>query len=196
LLTGLALLAAPAPAAEIYRCVEPDDSVRFSDDAARCPGAPSHVLRGEIQRSAVPDAAVAPDGDAPWRGTRAALLALFEPAGADWEIVDEAASDPARDPGLRGSGVRALAARHYTRARGARSQVCSVEIWAFEDAGRVAAARLGLERPGWRFHQEGSLLVVLRGVSFERGQGFQKGLFPDCERLGQRIRARVAARVR
>jgi hypothetical protein len=37
---------------------------------------------------------------------------------------------------------------------------------------------------------------MLRGVVFQRGQGFQKGLFPDCEQLGERIRARVATRVR
>lgn len=202
LLAGLALLAAPAEAAEIYRCVEADGSVRFTNDASRCPGAPPHALKGEIQQPAAPPPAVAPDagaaarGQTPWRGTRAALLALFEPDGAGWEIVEEAPSDPARDPDLRGSGVRALVARHYTRARGPRSEVCSVEIWAFDDAKRVATVRMGLDRPGWRYHQEGSLLVMLRGVIFQRGQGFQKGLFPDCERLGERIRVRVAARVR
>jgi hypothetical protein len=176
--------------------------VRFTNDASRCPGAAPHALKGEIQRRAAPPPAVAPDAGAaapvkaPWRGTRAALLALFEPAGMDWEIVEEAPSNPRGDPHLRDSGVQALVARHYTRARGPRSEVCSVEIWAFDDAKRVATARLGLERPGWRYHQEGSLLVTLRGVIFQRGQGFQKGLFPDCERLGERIRARVAARVR
>ena len=91
---------------------------------------------------------------------------------------------------------RALLARHYTRDRGGHSEVCSVEIWAFEDAKRLASARAHLERPGWRYHQEGSLLVMLRGVRFQRERGFQKGLFPDCERLGERIRARVAARTR
>lgn len=202
LLAGLALLAAPAAAAEIYRCVEADGSVRFSDDPSRCPGASPHALQGEIQRPAAPPSAVAPDAgvaegsQAPWRGTRAGLLALFEPAGAGWEIVEEAPSDPAHDPDLRDGGVRALVARHYTRDRGGRSEVCSVEIWAFEDAVRLATARPHLERPGWLYHQEGSLLVMLRGVRFQRAQGFQKGLFPDCERLGERIRARVAARTR
>jgi hypothetical protein len=202
LLAGLALLAAPASAAEVYRCVEADGSVRFTNDASRCPGAPPHALKSEIQRPAAPPPAVAPDagaaapGKAPWRGTRAALLALFEPAGTGWEIVEEAPSDARGDPDLRHSGVHTLAARHYTRARGPRSEVCSVEVWAFDDAKRVASARVGLERPGWRYHQEGSLLVMLRGVIFQRGQGFQKGMFPDCERLGERIRTRIAARVR
>ena len=197
LLAGLALLAAPASAAEIYRCADADGGVRFTNDASRCPGAAPHALKGEIQRPAAPLSTVAPDagaaarGQVPWRGSRAALLALFEPAGAGWEIVEEAPSDPRGDPDLRDSGVRALVARHYTRARGPRSEVCSVEIWAFDDAKRVASARMGLERPGWRYHQEGSLLVMLRGVIFQRGQGFQKGLFPDCEQLGERIRARL-----
>jgi hypothetical protein len=199
LLVGLALLAAPAAAADLYRCVEADGSVRFSDDPSRCPGASPHTLRGEIQRPAASSpSAIAPDAGhlAPWRGARAELLALFEPAGAEWEIVEEAPSDPAQDPDLRGGGVRALLARHYTRDRGGGSEVCSVEIWAFEDAKRLASARAHLERPGWRYHQEGSLLVMLRGVRFQRERGFQKGLFPDCERLGERIRARVAARTR
>jgi hypothetical protein len=202
LLAGLALLAAPSTAGEIYRCVEADGSVRFTNDASRCPGAPPHALKREVQRSVAPPPAIAPDAGAaagsqlPWRGGRSALLALFEPAGPGWEIVEEAPSDPAHDPDLRASGVRALVARHYTRARGALSEVCSVEIWAFDDARRVATAQAGLERPDWRYHQEGNLLLMLRGVNFQRGQGFQKGLFPDCERLGERIRARVAARTR
>ncbi|HEY5657361.1 MAG TPA: hypothetical protein VIY27_06190 [Myxococcota bacterium] len=203
LLAGFALLAAPTTGAEIYRCLEADGSVRFTSDATHCPGAAPHVLEGEIQRptlapadGAVPQRRAAPAERAPWRGSHAALLALFEPAGAEWEIVEEAPSDPADDPELRDGGVLALAARHYTRGSGSRSQVCSVEIWAFDDAGRIAAARQGLARPGWRFHQEGNLLVMLRGVRFDLGQGFHKGLFPDCERLGERIRARVAAGTR
>ena len=179
-----------------------DGNVRFTNAPSRCAAASRHEPKREIQRpreplpTVEPDASAAAGSPSPWRGTRAALLALFEPAGADWEIVDEAASDPSEDPDLWTNGVRALAARHYTRARGAHSQVCSVEIWAFEDAKRAGVARAGLERPGWRFHHEGSLLVMLRGVDFQRGQGFEKGMFPDCERLGERIRAHVAARTR
>jgi hypothetical protein len=202
LLAALVLLATPAAAGEIFRCVDEDGNVRFTNDPSRCAAASRHEPKREIQRPREPLPGVEPDADAaagspsPWRGTRAALLALFEPAGADWEIVDEAPSDPSEDPDLRANGVRALAARHYTRARSANSQVCSVEIWAFEDAKRAALVRAGLERPGWRFHHEGSLLVMLRGVNFQRGRGFEKGMFPDCERLGERIRARVAARTR
>jgi hypothetical protein len=202
LFVALVLVATPAAAGEIFRCVDEAGDVRFTNDPSRCAAASRHAPKREIQRPRAALPGVEPGAGAvvgkpsPWRGTRAALLALFEPAGADWEVVDEAASDPSQDPDLRVNGVRALAARHYTRARGANSQVCSVEIWAFEDAKRAGVARAGLERPGWRFHHEGSLLVMLRGVNFRRGQGFEKGMFPDCERLGERIRARVAARAR
>ncbi|MBW2240879.1 MAG: DUF4124 domain-containing protein [Deltaproteobacteria bacterium] len=47
LFAGLAL-ASPGNT-EIYRCTDPDGSVRFTGDASQCPGANKHEPKGEVQ---------------------------------------------------------------------------------------------------------------------------------------------------
>jgi hypothetical protein len=196
----LLLTALPAPA-EVYRCGGPDGSLRFTDDPNGCRGAVPHVSRGALQSGGTP-ASPAPDPAGPDAGTgrfQGDLGEIFVPDRAvlgSWEVVREAPSNPARDPELHAAGVRAVQARHYTRSRGPISQVCSVEIWRFDDGERAAHAAQRIEIPRWRFLQRGNLLISLRAVTLEREVGSRSGLFPDCHRLGERTGERAALRLR
>lgn len=177
--------------ADVFRCVAPDGSVRFVDTPHACAQgqATPHRLRGRIEKAAAPTdeaaPAVAPNLDA----------VLLAPAAVRpaWDVVGEAPIDPSRDPDLVRWGVGAQRARHYTRDEGGVVQVCSVELWAFEDVAHARAAHEGFQYPGWSIEREGSLLVMVRGVVMQPGQAPRRGVFPDCRRLGERIRARAAA---
>ncbi len=108
-----------------------------------------------------------------------------------WEIVREGAEDVSRDPDLVRAGVRERSALHYTRARGARSEVCSVELWSFADAQRAERAERMLPRDAARVERIGPLLVSLRAVTLVRQRGSSHALFPDCAALGEQIQARA-----
>ena len=85
-------------------------------------------------------------------------------------------------------------ARHYTRDGSETGiQVCSVEIWAFADEARARLAEANFHSPGWRIQREGHLLIMLRALSMRRGEGPRRGVFADCQRLGDRTVARAAA---
>jgi len=114
-------------------------------------------------------------------------------AGEGWEGVKEKSLDPALDPDLEGWGVRAQGARHYSRKVASGVEVCSVEIWAFESEAAAQRAQQNLTYPGWRFDQQGHLLVMLRGLRWLNDGTSRTGLFPECMTLGDRSSARVAA---
>jgi Domain of unknown function (DUF4124) len=197
---GLTLWLISVPAgAEVYRCVDASGTERFTDDRSACPGAAPHALPGEIQRSAGAAAAAAPPEAPIWQGTAAELLALFPPAtalGPDWEIVEEAPSDPAGNPDLWAQGVRTLAARHYTRGRGRTAQACSLEIWAFVSA-EAAKSTLAVYAPeGWQMALHRNLLLQLHGVTLELGAAPRKGIAPECASLLSLATARISARGR
>jgi hypothetical protein len=114
------------------------------------------------------------------------LSALFVPPrelGGEWDSVREAPSNPADDPELVASGVRATQSLHYTRARRGGSEVCSMEIWSFATAAAARRAQAEIAQPGWYLVQRGNLLMLSRGVSFSRVDGFRPGLLPECHRL-------------
>ncbi len=113
--------------------------------------------------------------------------------GRGWDVVREAPVDPSRDPDLRGWGVREQHARHYTRDRHGSIQVCSVEVWAFGSIAQASAAERGFRYPDWQISRVGSLLVMVRGLTRTRGRRPQHGVFPDCDEIGSRIRARAPA---
>jgi hypothetical protein len=195
----LLLLAAPPAPAEVFRCGDPDGSLRFTDDPAGCPDAVPHVPRRALQASGSPAAQEPAGADAGSGGFRADLGEIFVPDRAvmgTWEVVREAPSDPARDPELWDAGVRDVMARHYTRSQGPVSQVCSVEIWRFESGALAAVAGQQAAIPNWRFLRRGNLLISLRAVTLERERGSRAGLFPACHRLAERTGERAAARLR
>ncbi len=185
----LAVLASAGPAgAGLFRCVRADGSIRFADSPHACgrDEAEAHTPQDRIVRApAAP--AEAPDG-AP--ELHELWLSAAE-AGSGWEVVRELPGDPSRDPDLVAWGVRAQDTRHYSRHAGGRSQVCSVEIWAFHDEARARAAHEGFAYPNWEIHREGALLVMLRAVTLTPGQAPHRSVFADCRRLGDRIRARA-----
>jgi hypothetical protein len=124
---------------------------------------------------------------------------LFVPAealGPDWEIVSEAPVDPQDDPDMRGAGVRSATTLHYTRAVRGGAQVCSLEIWSFASGAEARRTRAGIDHAGWRIAVQGNLLVMLHGVTLERGQGFRPGLLPACHRLAELTEARAEALLR
>jgi hypothetical protein len=112
-----------------------------------------------------------------------------------WEVVDEAPTDPANDPDLVRWGVRAQRARHYTRDGVDGVQVCSIEIWSFENEGRARLAQENFRYPGWRFERQQHLLIMLRALTQPRQGPPHRKLFRDCLRLGDRTSARVATRL-
>jgi hypothetical protein len=116
-----------------------------------------------------------------------------EAAGGGWEGVKERSTDPANDPDLRAWKVRAQGARHYSRQGADGVEVCSVEIWAFASESAARNAEKGFTYPGWRFDRHGHLLVMLRGMRWARDGTSRNGLFPECDRLGDRTSLRVAA---
>jgi hypothetical protein len=104
--------------------------------------------------------------------------------------VNEAPEDPSKDVDLVEWGVIAQRARHYTRSSDGASQVCSVELWAFENEARARLAEQNFEFPDWRIDRQGDMLVMLRAVTV-RGSLAKRTIFPDCEKLGNIVRTRA-----
>ncbi len=119
------------------------------------------------------------------------LERLFPDPPPGWDVVRE--MPEAADAALRARGMRGSVARHYTRARGRVSEVCTVELWSFELEDHARLAGASLARPDWRILQSEAILILLHGVRTERGVGARRGLVEGCEELGEQTRARVAA---
>lgn len=207
LLLWLACLLAPAVAApaDIYRCEEPDGSVRFADDPRDCPGARRLRLGPREQEGGAPlPPAGSTQGEADLRpeerpGADLRLEEILLPAAGvagRWEVVDEAPTDPAGDPDLIRWGVRTKRARHYTRSDDAGVRVCSIEIWGFEDAWRARLAHENFRYPEWHFERQEHLLIMLHAVTFPREGSPSTKVFAECQRLGARTSARAATRLR
>lgn len=190
----VALLLTGSSAAEMYRCEDSEGKLRFADSPQACGVAVPHLLERRLERigSAPPAAAALPQ---PAAADLAALLLSEAEAGAGWEVVREAAVDPARDPDLVDWGVKAHRALHYTRDVGGAVEVCSIELWSFETLAQAAAAGTGFSYPGWRITREGEILVMVRGLRRPRHAAPEHGVFAACEVLGRRVHERVAKRV-
>lgn len=119
------------------------------------------------------------------------ILPTAAELGASWEVVEEVALDPRGDPDLLRWGVRAQRTRHYTRRTAAGVQVCSIEVWAFRDAGLARLAHQNFAYPGWQIDRRADLLIMLRGLTRPRRGRARRGLFPDCLLLGERARERA-----
>lgn len=188
LFAALVLGAGPA-SADIYRCVAADGSVSFVGDPSACASATRHEPDRDVQ-GVDPERSAPPAARAPVaRRLEDRLPPATGLAGpGKWEVVKEVSLDPSRDADLVSWGVREKAARHYTHHdRAGKVRVCSVELWAFESEGHAAVALQNLAYPGWSFERRGDVLVMLRGVTRVRGQRAQRGVFPECRKLGARV---------
>src|SRR5688572_30783798 len=117
---GLLCAWATAARAEVYRCEEAGGAVRFTSDPRGCAQPSVHAPKpaGWIDAPATP----APGGTT--------VPEPFPPAPSSaWEVLTEAPELP--DDEERALGLLASVARHYTRARGPVSEVCTVELWSF-----------------------------------------------------------------
>ena len=126
-------------------------------------------------------------------GDLAALFVAPSELGPGWDSVRETASDP--DPDMAEAGVLATRSLHYTRRREGGSQVCSLEIWAFASPAAARRARAQIERDGWRIDPLANLLLMARGVTLSRGDGFRPGLLAECHRLADLTEAGVRQRL-
>jgi hypothetical protein len=120
------------------------------------------------------------------------LDALFPPAPSRaWQIVADRAQAP--DAEERALGLRASAARHYTRARGNVSEACTIELWAFEREAQAEAVRAAIAQPDWWGRAAGPLLVLAHGVRLDRVRGLRRDLGADCVALAESAHARALA---
>jgi hypothetical protein len=193
-LASIALFAELA-ASEIFKCVDASGKVTFVNDRSACPDAKPHTLKGRVEHapSAVTRAEEArPDPSEISSPVERLEWALLEERDVrpGWEIVNEMPEDPSEDADLVEWGVVAKRARHYTRKSGSASQVCSVELWAFENDARARLAHQNFEFPDWRIDRKGDTLVMLRAVTI-RGETTARTIYPDCEKLGNIVRARA-----
>ena len=193
-LASIALFAEPA-ISEIFECVDASGNVTFVNDRSACPDAKPHTLKGRVERapSSVTRAEEAtPDPDEISSPEQRLEWTLLEERDVrpGWEIVNEMPEDPSGDADLVEWGVVAKRARHYTRKSGSASQVCSVELWAFENDARARLAHQNFEFPDWRIDRKGDTLVMLRAVTL-RGETADRTIYPDCEKLGNIVRARA-----
>jgi hypothetical protein len=187
---------------DLFRCAEEDGSLRFSDRPEVCARAKPHPLRGRRER--MPTSGASPEGlassDDSAHTSHKLRLEEVLPAAAQvrvaWDVVNEAPSDPKKDPDLVRWGVRAQLARHYTRHSSGAVQVCSMEAWRFEDISKARTAHENFAYPGWKMIREGSLLLMLRGLTRMPGEPSRRGVFAACHELGERARARARRLVR
>ncbi len=194
-LASIALFAEPA-VSEIFKCVDASGKVTFVNDRSACPDAKPHTLKGRVDHA--PSSAARAEEEEPDPGEFSSpeqrLQWTLPDQGdvrRDWEIVEEMPQDPSKDADLVEWGVIAKRARHYTRQSGSASQVCSVELWAFENDARARLAHQNFEFPDWRIDRKGDTLVMLRAVTL-RGDTAERTIYPDCEKLGKIVRARAA----
>jgi hypothetical protein len=194
-LASVALFAEPA-VSEIFKCVDASGNATFVNDRSACPGAKPHDLKGRVDRAASlttlaeeeepnHDEVSSPEQRLEW------VLLEGRAAPPGWEVVNEAPEDPRQDEDLVEWGVVAQRTRHYTRKSNGASQVCSVELWAFENVARARLAHENFEFPDWEIDRDGDTLVMLRAVTL-RGEMTNRTIYPDCEKLGKTVRARAA----
>jgi hypothetical protein len=126
---------------------------------------------------------------------QAQVDAIFPPPPSRaWEVIVDRPEAP--DAGERALGLRSSAARHYTRARGAMSQVCTVELWSFAAPAQAEGARAAVAQPTWWGRAVGAQLVLAHGVRLDRARGARDELSPECVSLAEAAHARALATLR
>ena len=110
--------------------------------------------------------------------------AIFPPAPSRaWETLTEAPEVP--DEVERQLGLISSVARHYTHARGAVSQVCTVEVWSFARPEQAERARAEVAQPNWWGRTAGAQLVLAHGVRLQRERGSRNEVSADCTALAE-----------
>jgi len=120
------------------------------------------------------------------------VLLTADEVGAAWDVVEESPTPTERDPDLVRWGVRAQRARHYTRQTGGVVQVCSIDVWGFASVALAREAHENFAYPDWRISRVGSILIMSRGLTWTLGEPARRGVFADCQELGERVRERAA----
>src|SRR5262245_28228765 len=180
--------AGPLPAhAEIFRCHDPGGAVRFTSDPRACARPEAHEPASGRWLAAPP--AAAPSAPMP-ASPKPADLFPPAPSGA-WEILRDPPELPDADE--RALGLIASTARHYTRARGAVSEVCTVELWSFARREQAERARAEVAQPNWWGRTAGPELVLAHGVRLERGKGSRADLSSECSALAEAAHTRALA---
>jgi hypothetical protein len=194
-LSLIALFAEPA-ISEIFKCVDAAGNVTFVNARSACPDAKQHTLKGRVERA--PSSITRAEEESPDLGKISSPVQRLEWAlleerdvAPGWKIMNEMPEDTSEDADLVEWGVVAKRVRHYRRKSGAASQVCSVELWAFESDARARLAHQNFEFPDWRIDRTGDTLVMLHAVTVPGGTS-ERTIYPDCEKLGKTVRARAA----
>jgi hypothetical protein len=182
---GLLLAWSLAARAETYRCEDANGAVRFTSDPRGCAQPAAHEPK--------PDRWIGvPAKPAP---AAASVREAFPPAPSRaWEVLTEAPELP--DAEERELGLIASVARHYTRARGPVSEVCTVELWSFARPEQAERARAEVAQPSWWGRTAGAELVLAHGVQLERGRGSRNELTSACTALAEAAHTRAAATLR
>jgi hypothetical protein len=176
---------------EIFECVEADGSIHFVDEIHGCDQARPHPFKARVERLTVA-ASPSSEASAELAGPRLEqLLLASSDISADWSVVGETPIDPTRDPDLLRWGVRAQRSGHYTRSSNGAVQVCSIELWAFEDTPHARMAHENFAYPNWQIEREGPVLVMLRALTRTDGNQEDRTLFSACLKLGEQVRVRA-----
>jgi hypothetical protein len=175
------VLCAAAARADLYRCEDASGAVRLTRDPRGCA---NPVVQTPSASGPPAPAAPAPGGEG-----------IFPPRpSAAWEVLIELPELP--DAEERALGLLGSTARHYTRARGPVSEVCTLEVWSFGKPDQAERARAELARPGWWGRAAGAQLVLAHGVRLERERGSRIELSAPCERLAEAAYTRALATLR
>jgi hypothetical protein len=181
---SLACAGALPARAEIYRCHDPGGAVRFTNDPRACAKPVAHEPVPGRWLAAPAEAEPAPTSPTP--------PDVFPPAPSRaWEILRDPPEIP--DAEERALGLIASTSRHYTRARGAVSEVCTVELWSFARSEQAERARAEVAQPGWWGRTAGPELVLAHGVRLERGKGSRAELSAECSALAEAAHERALA---
>ncbi len=183
--------------ADIYRCIDSDGQIRFTDDASGCEIAQPVTLEPAPASTCdeQPDCS-SPASPTPvyqLAGPDRDLSAHFVPLrelDSEWSLVDDA-PEPI-DSESRSYGLTDTSTRHYARSSGRVSQVCSVELWQFEQADAASRVASSLALPHWQVLQAGSLLVLTHGVRLELGASSDARLHEACVELGRLTHERIS----
>jgi hypothetical protein len=177
----LALFYAGAARGELYRCEDASGAVRLTRDPHGCANA---VVQAPSASRPPASGAPAPDGEG-----------IFPPRPTPaWEVMIELPELP--DGEERALGLLGSAARHYSRATGAVSEMCTLEVWSFARPDQAERARAELARPGWWGRAADAQLVLAHGVRLERERGSRVELSAACESLAEAAHARALATLR
>lgn len=185
-------LAAVMAGAEIFECVEKDGRIRFVNDAHACDHAKLHPLEVRIERlpASIPSFGDTSPGPAGLHLEQ--LLLASSDVSAEWSVIRETPIEPITDTDLLSWGVRAQRSRHYTRPLNGASQICSIELWAFEDTPHALIAHGNFAYPNWQIEREGAVLVMVRALTKRDGGPENRTLFSACVKLGEQVRMRAA----